>query len=160
MGIKDEKLVIPIIAHSVLFESFSISRLLISAYSLRKGPILEILVIHNLSSTMSIVVAVTLDDLDRFLHDAREKLAVIMFTSPSCAACRSVEPKINQLATDFGNRVMFIKVDVNRSDNLAHRYHIHLLPTFMFMRYGKSLEKFSGADAPTLSKKINEILNK
>lgn len=108
---------------------------------------------------MSIVIANTLSDLDRHLQEAKDKLAVIMFTSPGCAACRAVEPRVNQMATEFGNKVLFIKVDVAESSDLAHRYHIHLLPTFMFMRYGKSLEKFSGADAPLLNKKITSLLN-
>lgn len=109
---------------------------------------------------MSIVIANSVDDLDRHLQDAKDKLAVIMFTSPGCAACRAVEPKVNQMAaTEFVNKVVFIKVDVAESSDLAHRYHIHLLPTFMFMRYGKSLEKFSGADAPMLNRKITTLLN-
>lgn len=109
---------------------------------------------------MAILVANTVKELDNHLHEAGEKLAVIMFTSPTCAACRNINPKITQLSSEFGNKVVIIKVDVNESHDLAHRYHIHLLPTFMFMRYGKTLDKFSGADAPMLLKKITSLLNK
>lgn len=108
---------------------------------------------------MSIATATTAADLDRYIKDAADKLVVIMFTSPGCAACTTVDPKVNQLSAEYGNRVLFIKVDVNKSE-IAHRYHIHLLPTFMFLKYGKSLDKFSGADATQLAKKINEYLAK
>lgn len=109
---------------------------------------------------MTIVTANTVQQLDKQMQEAGERLVVIMFTSPTCAACRNINPKISQLSTDFENKVVVIKVDVTESNDLAHRYHIHLLPTFMFMRYGKSVDKFSGSDATMLNNKIKSLLNK
>lgn len=107
---------------------------------------------------MAIVIANTVTDLDKQLHEAGDKLVVIMFTSESCAACRNIDPKVTQVSREYGDRIVVVKVNVNGSNDLAHRYHIHLLPTFLFMRYGKNLDKFSGADSTMLNLKIKELL--
>lgn len=109
---------------------------------------------------MAVVIASSTSELDKHIKEAADRLVIIMFTSASCAACRTVDPKVSQMSAEYGNRVLFIKVDVNQSNEIAHRYHIHLLPTFMFLKYGKTLDKVSGADTVQLSKKINEHLNK
>lgn len=109
---------------------------------------------------MAIVMANSAAELDQQIHDAGDKLVVVMFTSDTCAACRNINPKVTQFAKEYGNRLKIIKVDVNQKNDLAQRYHIHLLPTFLFMRYGRSVDKFSGADGPMLNNKINTLLKK
>lgn len=109
---------------------------------------------------MSVTAAASSEEIDRKIQDAGERLVILMFTSTGCAACRNVDSKVRLLSAEFGDKVMFIKVDVNASDDIAHRYHIHLLPTFMFLKYGKTTDKFSGADFTQLIKKIKEQLKK
>lgn len=109
---------------------------------------------------MAILSASSSAQLDRHLHEAGDKLVVIMFSSDDCGACRLIAPKVTQLSRDMGAELRIVKVNIKDSGELIHRYHISLLPTFLFLRNGKNLDKFSGADAGKLDKKIKSLLKK
>ena len=53
--------------------------------------------------------------------------------------------------------VMFIKVDVEKSPDIAARYQVSGMPTFVFMRNRKEIERFSGANIVKLKESIRSL---
>lgn len=107
---------------------------------------------------MTIITVNSPSELDSQIKDAGDKWIVIMFTSPSCSACRYIYPTVTQLAKDYENKLKFIRVDINQNSELAHRYHIHMLPTFQFIHLGRTVDKLCGSDAKALGDKIKSVL--
>lgn len=46
---------------------------------------------------MAIVIANSATELERQIHDAGDKLVLVMFTSAQCAACRNINPTVTLL---------------------------------------------------------------
>jgi len=69
-------------------------------------------------------------------------------------------PKIVKLATDFEGIVYFLKVDVDSSEEVAKKYKIRELPTFMLFANGEKVGRMTGADDARLRKLIHDYLTK
>eukprot|EP01018_Ginkgo_biloba_P038462 Gb_00717 [translate_table: standard] len=67
------------------------------------------------------------------LLTAGDKLVVVDFYSPWCGACRSLHPKICQLA-ETNPDVEFVKVNYEDNKSMCYSLNIHVLPFFQFYR--------------------------
>ncbi|KAM7471421.1 hypothetical protein LguiA_009604 [Lonicera macranthoides] len=67
------------------------------------------------------------------LSNAGDRLVVVDFHSPGCGGCKSLHPKICQLAESNSNAV-FLKVNYEELKTMCHCLHIHVLPFFRFYR--------------------------
>lgn len=67
------------------------------------------------------------------LVNAGDKLVVVSFFSPGCGACRSLHPKICQLA-EMNSDVEFVKVNHEENKSMCYSLNIHVLPFFQFYR--------------------------
>ncbi|CAA7022496.1 unnamed protein product [Microthlaspi erraticum] len=73
------------------------------------------------------------DDLVDSLLNAGDRLVVLDFYSPGCGGCKSLHPKICQLAESNPN-VMFLKVNQEELRTMCHGLNVHVLPFFKFYR--------------------------
>jgi thioredoxin 1 len=83
-------------------------------------------------------------DFDSALENAGDRLAVIDFSAPWCGPCRILEPILGALAAELEGSVDFWKVDVDRSQQLAIRYGVQAVPTLLFLRSGKVVDRLVG----------------
>ncbi|VYS71074.1 unnamed protein product [Arabidopsis thaliana] len=67
------------------------------------------------------------------LLNAGDRLVVLDFYSPGCGGCKSLHPKICQLAETNPN-VMFLKVNQEELRTMCHGLNVHVLPFFKFYR--------------------------
>lgn len=67
------------------------------------------------------------------LKSAGDKLVIIDFYSPGCGGCKSLHPKICQLAESNPDAI-FLKVNYEELKPMCHALHIHVLPFFRFYR--------------------------
>ncbi|XP_066591169.1 thioredoxin-2-like [Prorops nasuta] len=87
------------------------------------------------------------EDLKNELKNAGDKLVVIDFFATWCGPCKMIAPKLEELAkTKDMENVVFLKVDVDECEDVAAEYNIASMPTFVFIKEGKVLESFSGAN--------------
>ena len=52
---------------------------------------------------------------------------------------------------------VFLKVDVDESQDLAMKYGVQSMPTFLFLKDGKELSRFSGAAVDKLRDTIQSL---
>ncbi|KAJ2994123.1 hypothetical protein NUW58_g1640 [Xylaria curta] len=104
----------------------------------------------GLSSSTAVVEASNLQALNVALEGATSKSAVVFFTSATCPPCKALCPLYDELASEYGNRVAFIKVDTSRAYDVARQYTISATPTFLTFVHGKKQETWAGADAARL----------
>ncbi|KAF3326368.1 thioredoxin-like 1-2 [Carex littledalei] len=73
------------------------------------------------------------DDLAESLKNAGDKLVVLHFYSPSCCGCRTLHPKVFQIA-ETHQEAIFLKVNQQVHKSLCDTLMVHVLPFFQFYR--------------------------
>jgi thioredoxin-like negative regulator of GroEL len=80
--------------------------------------------------------------LDRIVGSGRALLVV--FETPGCAPCESLGPTLEELAREFHERVMVVRVTDSAEGWLAARYHLAYVPTLVFWRGGREHSRIKG----------------
>ena len=75
-------------------------------------------------------------------------LLVVDFWAEWCGPCKMLGPVIEQLADDFDGKAVVGKVNVDDEPELARRYGIMSIPTVIFFRDGKEIDKKIGVMPP------------
>ena len=84
--------------------------------------------------------------------------AVVDFYATWCGPCKTLAPMLNELAAPLTNQVRFVKVDIDQSGKLAERFGVEAVPTLVFFRDGKVVDRVVGVPAKgTLQGKLNAL---
>ncbi|GFZ48983.1 Thioredoxin homolog 3 [Saitozyma sp. JCM 24511] len=78
------------------------------------------------------------------------QLLVIDFHAVWCGPCHAIAPVYAKLAAKYAH-VKFVKVDVDRNQQLAQRFRISAMPTFKFLKGGREIAELRGASPPQLN---------
>ena len=75
-----------------------------------------------------------------------------------CGPCRAISPFIEQMVKDYEGKALIFKVDAEKSPNVAEKYGIISVPTFLFIKNGDLVDKQTGITKATLIEKLNALL--
>lgn len=70
---------------------------------------------------------------------------VIDFWATWCGPCRMVAPIISELAEEYDGRITVAKCDVEEADDVAMEFGIRNIPTILFFKDGKVVDRLVGA---------------
>nr|PNR50640.1 hypothetical protein PHYPA_009826 [Physcomitrium patens] len=89
------------------------------------------------------------------LDDAqsRQKIVVVDFNASWCGPCRLMGPIFVELSKKYENNFIFLKVDVDEVLEVTNDWEIRAMPTFLFIKDGKEIDKIVGANKDELQKK-------
>lgn len=73
------------------------------------------------------------------------QLTLVNFYATWCGPCKMMHPVLEQLKADLGDSIRIIKLDVDKSGDIAEAYRIQSVPTLMLFRRGEMLWRQSGA---------------
>jgi len=62
-----------------------------------------------------------------------------------CYPCRMIAPIVEELATQYGSRALFAKLNVDDNPATAMRYSIMSIPTILIIKDGVEVERIVGA---------------
>jgi len=83
----------------------------------------------------------------------------VMFYSPSCPHCRTMEPYFKDYGREYKGKMVFVRLNLADNSWIGERYGVMATPTFGFFCAGKPVQSFSGAVYPTILKqRIEEVL--
>ena len=74
-----------------------------------------------------------------------DQLTLVDFYATWCGPCKMMHPVLEQLKADLGDSIRIIKLDVDKSGDIAEAYRIQSVPTLMLFRRGEMLWRKSGA---------------
>ena len=84
---------------------------------------------------------------------------VIDFWATWCGPCRMVAPIIEELANEYDGKGTVGKCDVEEADDIAAEFGIRNIPTIVFMKDGKILDKIVGAASKSkIEEKIKALI--
>ena len=62
-----------------------------------------------------------------------------------CGPCRAIAPIIAQLAEQYDGKIVVGKCDVEENDDIAIEYRVSSIPTILFFKGGKLVDRLVGA---------------
>ncbi|MEW6717661.1 MAG: thioredoxin [Chloroflexota bacterium] len=92
---------------------------------------------------MSEIVEVNEADFEEQVLQA-ELPVLVDFSAVWCGPCKMLEPVVKELAQDWAEQVKVVKLDVDRSPNLAMQYQVMGVPTLMLFKDGEPQERLTG----------------
>lgn len=85
---------------------------------------------------------------------------VVDFYASWCGPCRMLSPMLDELAGPLTNQVKFVKVNVDEATALAQRMEIQAMPTLVFFKNGKVVDRSVGLPSRDVLKLRLESLAK
>ena len=88
-----------------------------------------------------------------------DKPALVDFWAVWCGPCRVIGPIVEEIAEEYGDRVVVGKLDVDSNRETAVKYGIQAIPTLLLVNNGEISDRIVGVtDRASLAAKLDELL--
>ena len=67
------------------------------------------------------------------------------FWAEWCGPCRSVSPAVEELSSEYKDKVDFVKINVDHNSAIAQKYSVFSIPTLTIFANGKVIAQSAGA---------------
>lgn len=74
-----------------------------------------------------------------------ETPVLVDFYADWCAPCKMMAPILEDLKREMGDALTIVKIDTDRNQQVAQKYHIRSIPTLILFHNGKLLWQQPGA---------------
>lgn len=79
---------------------------------------------------------------------------LVDFWAPWCGPCRMVEPIVEELAEEYGDKVKFLRMNTDDNVNTASHYGIRAIPTLLVFKGGQPVGQVVGFRPKSDLKKV------
>lgn len=84
---------------------------------------------------------------------------VVDFWAPWCGPCRMVAPVLDELAGEYGNKIVIAKVNTDEHSQWASKFGVRGIPTMLFIKDGELVDQVVGAyPKPMIQQRIDNLL--
>lgn len=84
-------------------------------------------------------------------------LVVVDFWATWCPPCLAMAPILESLAEEFKDKIKIVKIDVDENQETTQNCGVRAMPTFIFFKDGKEVDRKVGAMSKN---KFKELLEK
>jgi thioredoxin 1 len=110
-----------------------------------------------MADTSADVLKISDDNQENMIKE--HSMLVIDCYADWCGPCRMIAPFIAELATEYKDNVSFGKIDVDQSPGVSRQYSISSIPTLLFFKNGKLVDRVIGAlPKPALKDKVEALI--
>jgi len=97
----------------------------------------------------------SLSQLNSILSKDKNKLSVIDFHATWCPPCHAIAPAFEAFSKQFPS-VNFLKCDVDAAKEVAQKYSISAMPTFIFLKGDSKVDQVKGANKTLLESTLQK----
>mgnify|MGYP000448850893 FL=1 len=102
-------------------------------------------------------VQITTENLEQY--KSGELPLVVDLWATWCGPCRMLAPIVSELASEYDGKIVVGKCDVEENEDIAMEFGVRNIPTLLFFKDGKLVDKFVGsAKKPALVEKFQALL--
>ena len=73
-----------------------------------------------------------------------EQPVVVDFWAPWCGPCKMMEPAMQKLEKQYGDKIKFVRMNVDGNQEIAQRYKVMSVPSLVLFKDGQAKEKVTG----------------
>lgn len=85
---------------------------------------------------------------------------MVDFYAEWCGPCKMMGPLVDKMADKYAGKVKIGKLNVDESLEIAQKYRVASIPTFIFFKNGQAVATYvGGMSAKELEAKIEQVLN-
>ncbi|GAU91682.1 hypothetical protein RvY_03892 [Ramazzottius varieornatus] len=112
------------------------------------------------SGIMSKVEVKSVDEFEQFVKSHNENLVVAFFWAPWAEQCQQMNEILEELSKDSSLfSVKFLSIEAEKLSPLTSKYGIDSVPSFVFIRNSKEVDRVIGANGPELNRKIRQQIS-
>lgn len=88
------------------------------------------------------------------------KLPVLVdFWATWCGPCRALSPTIDEIADEYAGKVEVVKCNVDDADQVAMQYRVMSIPTLLYFKDGKLVDKTVGlVDKDDIVSRLSKLI--
>lgn len=84
---------------------------------------------------------------------------VVDFWATWCGPCRALAPVVEEVASEYEGKAEIVKCNVDDCEEIAAQYGIRSIPTLIFFKDGKAVDRLVGAVPKSeITAKIDALL--
>lgn len=84
---------------------------------------------------------------------------LVDFSATWCQPCKALAPTIDKVAAEYKGKLDVYKVDIDQAEDAAGSFNIQSVPTCIFFRDGKEVDRFTGnLDLRTVKTYIDRVV--
>ncbi len=84
-----------------------------------------------------------------------DKPVMVDFWAPWCGPCKAIAPTVEALCKEYGDKIIFAKVNVDDNPLSPSKFGVQAIPTLIFFKDGEVAEQITGMVA---KEKLEETL--
>jgi len=73
-----------------------------------------------------------------------DKPVMVDFWAPWCGPCKAIAPTVDALEKEYGERMIFTKVNVDENPITPSKYGVQAIPTLIFFKNGEIADQITG----------------
>ncbi|ALC48358.1 dhd [Drosophila busckii] len=100
----------------------------------------------------------SMNDFHKRMEEAENKIVLLDFYATWCGPCADMDKTVKSLARKYAGKVVVLKINVDKFEDLVDKYKVRCMPTFVFLKGNRRISSVTGADDEKLTHMMAKVV--